>query len=179
MNYGMVGVINPVRPPLVPSINANTPSQSAGTSLAKQHQMALEADYMLQPGESFPSESTSASSSPSSPSFTSVPGPRQHTLSKGAIASIAIAAVAVAGIAACLFFFVGRARTLKQEVNRSHATIVRTEPPMGPSAAYAGSPMTYTPGAEGMQRGRVGGGGGGSMLKVGRWSGSHLGPHPR
>jgi len=121
----MVGVINP----------------NASTSIDTQITLANKADYMLEPGESLPAgisasiaslaatatqtltvtatpttspTSSATSSSPSSTSNSS----HSSGLSGGAIAGIAIGAAAVAGIAAALFFLIGRNRTLKEQVDK-------------------------------------------------------------
>ncbi|KAF2710145.1 hypothetical protein K504DRAFT_342636, partial [Pleomassaria siparia CBS 279.74] len=118
INYQMVGVINP----------------NATVSLATQKNLAGKSSYMLQPGEDFPPESppsslpSSAAVSPgiststpsptstaaSSPSATAAPA-APHGLSIPIIVGIAIAGVAALALAAALFFFIGRWRTLKQE----------------------------------------------------------------
>jgi len=128
ITYGMVGVINP----------------NATTSLAVQRQMALNSAYMLQPGEPFPAEasfSSSASSSTPTPSSTTssttstsaaattatataaAAAASHTTLSSGAIAGIAIGAAAVFTLAAALFFYMGRSKTLQSEVQRASATV--------------------------------------------------------
>ncbi|OCK72987.1 hypothetical protein K432DRAFT_411133 [Lepidopterella palustris CBS 459.81] len=145
ISYGMVGVINP----------------NASTSLEVQHQMALDSAYMLQPGEAFPAEaaSSSLSSKPSTPTpsssalsstpfLTATPAPATSTtaaavaagafhsgLSTGAIAGIAVGGASVLILAAALFFYIGRSRTLKDEVQRASATI-RPLPPQNPSSMY-------------------------------------------
>ncbi|KAF2260871.1 hypothetical protein CC78DRAFT_547197 [Lojkania enalia] len=128
IGYGMVGVINP----------------SANTSLENQRQLAMDSAYMLNPGEPFPPEATLSPlpsvSSTGSSSLASSTTPTSATpttatsgtdaamttskpvLSKGAIAGIAVGAVTVLALAAALFFFIGRSRTLKQEVNQRSST---------------------------------------------------------
>ncbi|OCK91779.1 uncharacterized protein K441DRAFT_454411, partial [Cenococcum geophilum 1.58] len=118
INYGMVGVINP----------------NATTSLEVQRSMALAAAYMLQPGEPFPAEASSSSSSSSSTSTSSsttitsttaaaatttaaaaAAAPSHTTLGSGAIAGIVVGAAAVLSLAAALFFYIGRSKTLQSE----------------------------------------------------------------
>ncbi|KAF2734576.1 hypothetical protein EJ04DRAFT_552600 [Polyplosphaeria fusca] len=128
IDYTMVGVINP----------------NASTSLARQKQLASDSAYMLQPGEPFPLEaSTSPSSSPTSsltpqrpPSSSS--SSSTHGLTPGIIAAIVIASLSVITLAALLFFFIGRSRTLKQEADRKHSTIRHTSPT---SPTFASPPM--------------------------------------
>lgn len=106
---------------------------------------------MLNPGEPFPPEGTpsalaslaSRSSTPSiaptsapaasssAPASTPVPASSNSTLSKGAIAGIAIAGAAICALAAALFFFVGRSRSMKQMLHSS-----RTPPALPPSPMY-------------------------------------------
>lgn len=118
IDYGMVGVINP----------------NASVSIEKQVTAAKDSTYMLQPGENFPSEGGSSSSSlPSSASSTSLSASSSLTPSssastvfssksssfpKAAIAGIVIGAVVVLGLAAGMCFFLGRAKSLNEEVNR-------------------------------------------------------------
>ncbi|KAK5713372.1 hypothetical protein LTR17_017617 [Elasticomyces elasticus] len=62
---------------------------------------------------------TSSSSAPSSTAQDDPPvTSHSSSLSPGAIAGIAVGAVAVAAIAAALFFFLGRTKTMKDELNR-------------------------------------------------------------
>lgn len=109
-------------------------SQNASVSLATQKQMAKDSAFMLQPGEDFPPEqsqtpkptSISSTSSPSSTSSatsaaaTATPSSSSHKsgLSTGAIAGIAIGGVVVLALAAALFFFIGRTKSLQESVQR-------------------------------------------------------------
>jgi plastocyanin len=126
IGFGMVGVINP----------------NATTSFEVQQEMAMNASYMLQPGEPFPAESTSSalsststSSSTSSTTITSTTAAAATTttaaataaashsaLSSGAIAGIAVGAATVLSLAAALFFYIGRSKTLQSEVQRTTTT---------------------------------------------------------
>ncbi|KAF2201544.1 hypothetical protein GQ43DRAFT_471686 [Delitschia confertaspora ATCC 74209] len=99
IKYGMVGVINP----------------NASTFLATQHQMALDAAYMLQPGDPFPDEADTPTNSTSSPGTASTDHGHGR-LKKGAIAGILVASVTCVILAALLLFFIGRTRILKGEV---------------------------------------------------------------
>lgn len=110
INYGMVGVINP---------NANV-------SLANQMQMAKDSKYMLQPGENFPTEGGSAVS-PTRPSTivsqtsnstsTASASPDTHSsLSPSAVAGLSVGAAILIILSACLCFFIGRTKTLKEQV---------------------------------------------------------------
>lgn len=113
----MVGVINP----------------NSSVSLATHRQFARNSSYMLQPGESFPAES---------PSFTEVPENSKDPsvndqagsskLSNGAIAGITLACISVIALAAMLFFFWGRLKGLRDELNRKSSTVVRNAEPQSP-----------------------------------------------
>lgn len=109
IGYGMVGVINP----------------SANTSLAHQRQLAEQSTYMLEPGESWPSEgaipsgvanTTSASQTSSIPTATATPAATTSTapssshssISGGAIGGIVIGASAVLLAAGVAIWFCGR-----------------------------------------------------------------------
>jgi hypothetical protein len=99
----MVGAINP----------------NSSTSITTQQQKAKDSAYMLNPGEPFPAESPLPSNLPSSTSIPIAPAAQKHTtLGAGAIAGIVVAVLAVVALAAALFFFVGRSKTLKDEVER-------------------------------------------------------------
>lgn len=139
IRYGMVAVINP---------NANT-------SLEHQRQLAKDSAYMLNPGEPFPPEGTpsslpsaSASATSSTPASSSTTSTASATavantakansgLSKGAIAGIAVAGVAVLALAAALFFFIGRTKTLKQEVDRTSTSMHQHVVPKSFSPSYS------------------------------------------
>lgn len=94
---------------------------------------------MLNPGEPFPPEGTlsslpTASTTSSTPASSSTTSAASATavattakansgLSKGAIAGIAVGGAAVLALAAALFFYIGRTKTLKQEVDRTSASM--------------------------------------------------------
>jgi plastocyanin len=131
INFGMVGVINP----------------NATTSYQVQYTMALAATYMLQPGEPFPAEASSSSSASSSTSTSSstssttttsttavaatatAAASSHSTMSSGAIAGIAVGAGAVLTLAAALFFYIGRSKTLQSEMQRATTTTQHLPPP--------------------------------------------------
>jgi hypothetical protein len=104
----MVGAINP---------NSSTP-------ISTQQQLARNSAYMLNPGEPFPAESPVPSNPPRS---TTVPtaGTQKHSLGPGAIAGIVVAALSVLILGALLFFFWGRTKTLKEEIERRESSITR------------------------------------------------------
>lgn len=112
ITYGMVAAINP----------------NSSTSIDTQRSLAMDSAFMLSPGEPWPAESplpttSAASSTPGrgdlgGGSNDSSPSKPRHGLSVGAIAGIAIAGVAVLVLAALLFFFWGRTRSLEDEVDR-------------------------------------------------------------
>lgn len=125
----MVGVINP----------------NASTSLAHQRDLALQASYQLSPGEAFPSEAETPSSStlPNGTAFqTPAPAHAGSKLGAGAIAGIAIAAVSVVMLGILLAFFWGRLKTLKNELKRKDSTVVRSTEPRN-TWFLAGSPATH------------------------------------
>ncbi|KAF2795912.1 hypothetical protein K505DRAFT_416167 [Melanomma pulvis-pyrius CBS 109.77] len=118
ITYGMVGVINP----------------NAMTSLARQRQLALDSSYMLQPGDPFPAEASILPTSSTTPSPSPLPTPpggsgssssssSKKGLSPAAIAGISVGAVCVLILGALLFFFIGRSRSLKEEMVRKASTI--------------------------------------------------------
>jgi plastocyanin len=150
--YGMVGVINP----------------NSSVSLTTQRSLALSSSYMLNPGEPFPAEGSSPSSTPD-PNATSSndkpPLSGSKKLSTGAIAGISVGAISVVVLGALLFFFIGRSRSLNDEMRRNESTIKRTTPPSafyphgaqfphsanlglgfgGVHTTYSESPNTYNP----------------------------------
>ncbi|RMZ73453.1 extracellular serine-rich [Pyrenophora seminiperda CCB06] len=142
IDRGMVGAINP----------------NASTSVAHQHELALNSTYMLNPGEPFPAESPLPSNLPTGSGTPGLSGslpphPHHKSLSGGAIAGIVIGAISVIVLAALLFFFWGRAKSLKEEVNRKAGTVRRLSPSSS-SAAMLGP-------------GSAGGGGGAAQVNGG------------
>ena len=141
IEYGMVGVINP----------------NASVSIETQVTAAKSAKYMLQPGENFPSEgSSSSSSSPSSTSSASsssasstttpaIIGSKSSSFPKGAIAGIVVGAVALLGLAAGMCFFFGRAKSLREEINRQslHPSVASIRSPghLSPAPPAMADPM--------------------------------------
>ncbi|PVH96339.1 hypothetical protein DM02DRAFT_731289 [Periconia macrospinosa] len=153
IKYGMVAVINPVR---LSFHNFLFHKMNSTTSLEKQKQLAKDSSYMLQPGEPFPPESPSSSSSSSTASATSSSSSRPSssetaaaavsqspksspTLSKGAIAGIAVAAASILILAAALFFFIGHSRTLKDQIKRTSTAAPQT-PSMYQHPSFLGAP---------------------------------------
>ncbi|KAL5385621.1 hypothetical protein DPSP01_004734 [Paraphaeosphaeria sporulosa] len=127
---GMVGVVNP----------------NASTSLAHQRDLALQASYQLSPGEPFPSEAETPSSTLPNATAVQIPAP-VHSSSKlgaGAIAGMAIAAVSVAVLGVVLAFFGGRLKSLGDEVKRKDSTVVRSTEPRN-TWFLAGSPAWPSP----------------------------------
>ncbi|KAJ9658307.1 hypothetical protein H2201_007866 [Coniosporium apollinis] len=141
--YAMVGVINP----------------NKSVSLQTQREIALDSAYVLNPGDSFPDEGGTSSTMASSTAAPSLPTsslpsvsptvaapaatPSEHSnhsgLSPGAIAGVAIGSAAVLLLAAFLFYFFGRARTLQKVFERDKA---------GFAASGPHSPEMYRSGGE-------------------------------
>ncbi|KAF5845307.1 hypothetical protein GGP41_002903, partial [Bipolaris sorokiniana] len=121
INYGMVGVINP----------------NASASVQKQQQLALDSKYMLNPGEPFPTEETPSPSNPPTSTPTSSPvtedtSNTKSRLSTGAIIAMSITSASITILAALLFFFWGRTKSLKDEIKR------KGRPSHSPSASPSG-----------------------------------------
>ncbi|KAH7072374.1 hypothetical protein FB567DRAFT_201402 [Paraphoma chrysanthemicola] len=138
IRYGMVG-----------AINLNT-----STSIDKQRKLATDSAYMLNPGEPFPPESPLPSNNPATSSSTPNPGSTDKKgLSAGAIAGVVVGAVGGLILGALLFFFWGRTKTLKDEVERKESSITRR---ISPSTSTANmvqtprSPPPPTPGQAGL-----------------------------
>ncbi len=89
----MVGVINPAE----------------GQSIGTQKSAAINADYQLLPGQSWPAEGSSPGSQPSSTSSTSK-NSKSRKISGGAIAGIVIGILLATVLTAALVFVVRRAR---------------------------------------------------------------------
>lgn len=95
---------------------------------------------MLQPGDPIPAEST--------PTSSATPSKHGVTLSGGAIAGIVVAGVAVLALACALFWFVGRHRTLKQNLDSHHGGAVErwvqsTQPPSSVGGGSSARPPSY------------------------------------
>ncbi|KAK4900514.1 hypothetical protein LTR27_002230 [Elasticomyces elasticus] len=147
IGHGMLGVINP----------------DASVSLNTQLELATQSDYMIEPGQALPDEAkqslsslaelattatvTIMASQTSSPvlttasptvtptaSATPLPAAASSSLSHGAIAGIAVGAAAFALIVAALFFFLGRTKSMQDELGRLRG---RTDPPSGGAAVPA------------------------------------------
>jgi hypothetical protein len=114
LTYGMVGVINP----------------NASASVQKQQQLALSSAYMLNPGEPFPAETPSpsdpTSATPSS-SSTGNTNEKKSRLTTRAIIAMSIGSACITVLAALLFFFWGRTKSLKDEVRRRTGTIRKAD----------------------------------------------------
>ena len=122
---------------------------NASTSLATQLKLARQADYMLLPGEPFPSEEKYASMSklahtatvvstvtatPTQAAPVSSAAADDHEdhsagLSTGAVAGIAVGAAGAALIAAALIFLLCRTRSLKRKLEKQKA---EAQPPIQP-----------------------------------------------
>ena len=114
--------------------------QNESVSLAIQKQDAANAQYMLAPGEPFPSEagvpsgdvnpgsnanavtsqsSTTQAATSSATSASHTPDASSHKLSTGAIVGIVIGGVVVIFLIGALFFLLGRQKTMLQFMRRS------------------------------------------------------------
>jgi hypothetical protein len=104
---------------------------------------------MVKPGDPIPKEGSAtlsatgvSSSSTSDPSSASTPSHGVH-LGGGAIAGIVIGAVAFLVLAAALFFYVGRTKSLKEMMHRKDATVTR---PQSDAGHWNGSQHPGSPG---------------------------------
>lgn len=103
----MVGVINP---------NANV-------SLAAQQSAAKEATYMLQPGDSFPSEGGNLTGS-------NMPAKSVNPLPAKAIAGIVAGAIVILLLGAVLAYFIGRVRKVKERRMRAAQVTTKMHRPL-------------------------------------------------
>ncbi|OQN98195.1 hypothetical protein B0A48_15471 [Cryoendolithus antarcticus] len=128
VGHAMLGAINPV----------------AETPLLTQMALAKEADYSLLPGQALPDSAlsslsalaqtattvtvtashtsaaaTTAAAATTTTAATAAVSSSHSALSAGAIAGIAIAGVVVLALAAGLFYFFGRSKTLKEQVQQA------------------------------------------------------------
>lgn len=120
----MVGVINP----------------NDTQTLDDQIESAKKADFMVAPGGTIPSEGSATLHLPdatTSPTAAPANDHHGHKLSGGAIAGIVVGAVAFLIVSAALFFYIGRAKSLKDILKRNDATVKST--PGAPGAEF-GSP---------------------------------------
>lgn len=139
---------------MVGVINAN-----ASTSLATQLRLAREADYMLLPGQQFPSEAVQASLSKLAHSATTTtrvvtttaksptssaspaPGGSSSGLSTGTVVGIAVGAAVAALVVAALFLLMRRTKKLKRklELKTAASKVPPTwEQPGSPANTYPG-----------------------------------------
>ncbi|KAF2129036.1 hypothetical protein P153DRAFT_30543 [Dothidotthia symphoricarpi CBS 119687] len=135
----MVGVINP----------------NSTQTLTAQKVYAQKADWKLIPGDPIPSEGQSTLAIPTStPTATATaaatptpsPAAHAHGLSSGAIAGIVVGAVALLAICAALFFYVGRAKSLKETIKRQDdAAAARASANPEMSQYGLGSPGLHSP----------------------------------
>ncbi|KAF1957196.1 hypothetical protein CC80DRAFT_547914 [Byssothecium circinans] len=129
----MIGVINP------------TPE----FSFQKQLSNINEKMTVLQPGDPAPPEGSSASS-PTSPASPAAPPGKGLHLPLPAIIGIAVGSFAILALAAALFFFVGRSKSLKDEAERREATVTRQTFPPSPRYETPMSPSLYTDNGSGL-----------------------------
>jgi hypothetical protein len=131
----MVGVINP----------------NELTLLSKQFDAAVNADFQLAPGETWPLEGVTAGAESGNATgngtstATSASASHHSSLSGGAIAGIVIGGLAVLALAAALFYFMGRSKTYKDMFKSSHQGSQG-----GPGMSEAGDRVgPWTPGPHG------------------------------
>ena len=143
IDQGMVGAINP----------------NATQTVAEQKQLAKAANYMLQPGEPWPSESTpdpfttsgpspTATSEAPSSSPAAASGTVEHRhvkISGGTIAGIVVGGVAALILVGALFYLCGRNRTLSDRLgkNRGQEQATHIDPRqslMSGTTAYGSEP---------------------------------------
>ncbi|KAF2710874.1 hypothetical protein K504DRAFT_465910 [Pleomassaria siparia CBS 279.74] len=133
----MIGVINP----------------NSTQTLALQLEALKTATLMVVPGDPMPKEESTPSGSSPSPSASSTSQANvdaQHNikwrLSKEDIIGIVVGIILLIAICAALFYFVGRARSLKQGLRTKDAAVIKTSagPDHGPD--YTGIPGSpYSP----------------------------------
>jgi hypothetical protein len=130
----MVGVINP----------------NDTQTLAIQKEAAKNSPFMVKPGEPIPAEGSSSlsatgSTAPtSSPTSSSTPSSHGVHLGAGAIAGIVVGAVAFLVLAAALFFYIGRTKSLKEMMHRKDAPPATR--PMSDATHWNGSQHPGSPG---------------------------------
>jgi len=105
---------------------------------------------MVKPGDPIPKEGSSTLSATGVSSPTSEPSPSSSPSSShgvhlggGAIAGIVVGAVAFLVLAAALFFYVGRTKSLKEMMHRKDATVTR---PVSDAEHWNGSQHPGSPG---------------------------------
>lgn len=128
----MIGVINP----------------NETQTFAAQEQAAKDSTFMVKPGDPIPKEgsaslSATGAAATATTTTSATSAPHGVHLSGGAIAGIVVGAVAFLVLAAALFFYVGRTKSLKEMMHRKDATITRTEPS---EAGWNGSQHPGSPG---------------------------------
>ncbi|KAH0543122.1 hypothetical protein FGG08_002548 [Glutinoglossum americanum] len=136
-----------------------TVGKNASVSLAAQKQAAKDSQFMLQPGEDFPAEggtststksstatSTSAATSTAAASTAAAAAASHPVLSSGAIAGIAIGSSVVVLMAAALFFLLGRQRTL-DDVIKKRESYSTSGPDMRHASMGGNYGSGFTPGS--------------------------------
>jgi hypothetical protein len=119
----MIGVINP----------------NSTQTLEAQSKAAGESSFQLKPGDPIPKEASH--SMPNSPTGLVAPPSSDSNhhggISGGAIAGIVVGAVAFLVMCAALFFYVGRAKSLKEMVKHKDKEAAAAPPPPPPPPAAA------------------------------------------
>lgn len=123
----MIGVINP----------------NSTQTFAKQLEAAKEATFQVKPGDPVPAEGTQSlhATGTAAPSNNASNSNHHHnSLGAGAIAGIVVGAVAFLALCAALFFYVGRAKSLKEVIKYKDANENRpTDSPFPQSPGFAPS----------------------------------------
>lgn len=130
----MIGVINPNT-----TQNIDAQIKAVGKST-----------YQVAPGEPIPKEASSSLTNANEPTGSAAPGnsgDSGHHLSGGAIAGIVVGGIAFLAICAALFFYVGRAKSLKEVVKRNSMPM-DARGSYGPASPYPPSVSPY-PGSPG------------------------------
>ena len=152
-------------PPEPRSMSCVDDPQNSSVSLVTQKEDASNAQYMLAPGQPFPSEagvpsgdvnpgthaSATTSQSSSTQATASSAAYASHTtnasspkLSTGAIVGIVIGGVAVAVLIGALFFLLGRQKTMLQFIRRNHYQVPGLQNPPGDQPDFRSPPPQMT-----------------------------------
>ncbi|CAI6329908.1 unnamed protein product [Periconia digitata] len=134
LDHEMVGVINP----------------NSTQTLDAQIKAVKDSSFQVAPGEEIPKEATSTLTNThgatGTPDPVNINSNSHHGLSGGVIAGIVVGAVAFLVLCAALFFYVGRAKSLKEMMNKRETTASTPMPGDGHSSYGGPSPYPGSPG---------------------------------